>query len=353
MFYRVPIGFALSTSLSWRMLGPSSMAGVGVLVFAQILSVFVARVVRNRDRTRRTFTDKRLQETTQFIEAIRHLRWYGWADHWQQRILGARLSELNARIVTQLWNIVLWMVNALGCDLMVFCSLAAYVLIYNHELRVDVAFPALELLGMVQNSFREVPDLFLTWIQAQVAIKRLEEFMAEPNKEDGAAGGISPPTDEIIELKKASYIWPGTKDPVLKNLDLSFPPGLHIITGGVAAGKSALLKALLGELDLVSGEVVSYKDAIAYCAQQPWLQSMSVRDNILFVSKYDETRYRKVIEACALITDFEGFKEGDKSAIGENGIGLSGGQKSRVALARALYSDARGRSDSLYLLMVC
>lgn len=79
---------------------------------------------------------------------------------------------------------------------------------------------------------------------------------------------------------------------------------------------------------------------VGYCAQSPWLQNMSIRDNILFNFPYDPIRYKKVIDACALTPDLASFSHGDLSGIGENGIGLSGGQKARVALARAVYSNS-------------
>lgn len=103
----------------------------------------------------------------------------------------------------------------------------------------------------------------------------------------------------------------------------------------------ALLQAMLGELDLRSGTILHDHDPIAYCSQAPWLQSMSIRENILFFSPYDDARYKHVLEACALTHDLSSFKNGDLSDIGENGVGLSGGQKMRVALARAVYSRAR------------
>lgn len=108
----------------------------------------------------------------------------------------------------------------------------------------------------------------------------------------------------------------------------------------MASGKTALLQALLGELDKTDGDFVQPDEVVGYCAQTPWLQSMSIRDNILFSEPYDEPRYQQVLEACALLPDMAGFKHGDLSNIGENGIGLSGGQKARVALARAVYSPA-------------
>lgn len=128
---------------------------------------------------------------------------------------------------------------------------------------------------------------------------------------------------------------------VLEDITLSFPPGLTVVYGEVASGKTALLQALLGELDKTAGDFIRPDEVIGYCAQTPWLQSMSIRDNILFSYPYEEARYKQVLEACALVPDMTEFKHGDLSNIGENGIGLSGGQKARVALARAVYSKAK------------
>jgi ABC-type multidrug transport system fused ATPase/permease subunit len=127
----------------------------------------------------------------------------------------------------------------------------------------------------------------------------------------------------------------------LKELAISFPQGLTVVFGEVGSGKSALMQALLGELDQLSGKYMRSEEPIGYCAQSPWLQSMSIRDNILFGSPYEDERYKAVLHACALTPDLAEFRAGDLSLIGENGIGLSGGQRARVALARALYSKAR------------
>ena len=139
----------------------------------------------------------------------------------------------------------------------------------------------------------------------------------------------------------------------LRDVTLSCEPGLTLIFGPTGSGKSSLLNALLGEMDLLKGEhnlpklpghydpATGLHGGISYCAQQSWLQQRSIRDNILFGSPFEQERYEQVLEACALNPDLAIFEDGDMQEIGEGGISLSGGQKARCALARAVYSRAR------------
>lgn len=115
-----------------------------------------------------------------------------------------------------------------------------------------------------------------------------------------------------------------------------------MIAGPVGSGKSSFLLGLLGEMRLLKGSYrLSRKNGIAFAAQSPWLQCDSVQNNILFGSKLDQKRYDVVVEACGLTADFEALDAGDQTEIGERGVSLSGGQKARVALARAVYSPAQ------------
>lgn len=149
----------------------------------------------------------------------------------------------------------------------------------------------------------------------------------------------------------------------LQDLTISIPQGcLTLVTGPTGAGKTAFLVGLLGgmfwagilelvflnaipsEMHLAKGVIHMDKSRhqIAYCGQSPWLEHATVRENIIYGSPqgYDEQRYEMVVEACALDQDLSILPAGDMTEIGEKGVALSGGQKARVALARALYSPA-------------
>ena len=132
---------------------------------------------------------------------------------------------------------------------------------------------------------------------------------------------------------------------LLKNVSIHMDgPQNLMITGPVGSGKSSLLLAILGELSILKGSLES-KGKMAFVGQSPWVFSGTLRDNITFHRPFDVTKFQITVEACALIKDIEQFPDGDLTTIGERGVVLSGGQKARVCMARALYSDA-----DIYLL---
>ena len=337
-----PLTLILAVILIWKLIGWPCLFGVLTVFIAQALNAFVTRILLRWEKVRRKATDTKLQKITQFVEAIRHLRWYGWQDFWREQIMESRQNELKLRVITSLWRSAISFINTFASGLFPVAAFYAYTVWAGMTLRIDVAFPALQLFSMLEGSLREIPDLITTLLNAKIAVNRIEDFMAEPNKEDPSA--LRGPPDTQLRLENASFSWPGLPDRVLRDISLSFPVGLSVVCGKVAAGKTALLQGLLGELDRHEGKVELPQEIIGYCAQTPWLQSMNIRENILFSSPFEEIRYKRVVEACALTQDLASFKNGDLSNIGENGIGLSGGQKARVALARAVYSRASSKN---------
>jgi len=340
-----PLNFIVSIVLIWHILGPASLSGIVILIAGMGLNVFLMRFLLAIERVRRQITDSKLQRTSQFVESIRHLRWYDWQGAWLDRIMETRQAELMKRVTSDIVRKTISMINSLTAYLFPAAGFLVYTLVTGHPLTVDVAFPALELFSMLQNSLRELPDLVTVWLNAMVAMDRIEKFMLEPDKEDvdeeDDAAGTVPPGELEIMVHDASFSWPGSERKVLRNVALTCKPGLTVVCGRVGAGKTALLQAFMGELDQHGGDKAVPHEMIGYCAQTPWLESMSIRENILFCSRYDRVRFDAVLEACCLKDDLEKFKAKDSSLIGENGIGLSGGQKARVALARAIYSRAR------------
>ena len=89
----------------------------------------------------------------------------------------------------------------------------------------------------------------------------------------------------------------------------------------------------MNEIDILSGSV-NVNGKIAYASQEPWSFNASVLDNILFGKELKQSRYREVIDVCAMKRDLKLFPFGEKTLVGERGVSLSGGQKARITLAR-------------------
>ena len=126
----------------------------------------------------------------------------------------------------------------------------------------------------------------------------------------------------------------------LTGFDLSVSPGtLTIICGPTGCGKSSLLAALLGDCPRVGGRA-ALSGRVSYCPQRAWLSNATLRENIVFGAPFDQARYDRVLDACALGSDLALLPAGDATEIGERGVNLSGGQQQRVNLARACYADS-------------
>ncbi len=138
---------------------------------------------------------------------------------------------------------------------------------------------------------------------------------------------------------------------VLKNISMKIKKKAFIaVVGEVGSGKSSLLSAILADMRLptekqyqnhgIAFPFVRIDGRISYVSQKSWIQNMTVKNNILFGSEYDEEKFNEIVKLCCLQPDFAVWSKGADTMIGEKGVNCSGGQKARISLARALYSDA-------------
>ncbi|XP_046746122.1 probable multidrug resistance-associated protein lethal(2)03659 isoform X4 [Diprion similis] len=153
-----------------------------------------------------------------------------------------------------------------------------------------------------------------------------------------------------IKLTNVTAKWePYNPEKTLDSVNLQFGKGkLYAVIGMVGAGKSSLLSVLLGELPLSETKEfgdVEVKGGLSYAGQDAWVFGATVRQNIIFGQPYERQRYHRVTKACALLSDFEQFPQGDLTIVGDRGSSLSGGQRARINLARAVYRQA-----DIYLL---
>lgn len=189
-------------------------------------------------------------------------------------------------------------------------------------------------------------------IEATVAASRITSYLTAEEVQPEAII-VKPPVEiigeESVLIRDASFSWNRHEDKtVLKDINFSAHKGdLSCIVGRVGAGKSSLLQSILGDLWKIKGEVQVH-GTVAYVSQSPWIMNATVRENIVFGYRYDSNFYEKTVKACALLDDFAQLPDGDETVVGERGISLSGGQKARVALARAVYARA-----DVYLMDDC
>ncbi|KAK6542686.1 hypothetical protein TWF694_006630 [Orbilia ellipsospora] len=149
------------------------------------------------------------------------------------------------------------------------------------------------------------------------------------------------PGSVILEVEHGSFGWK-QETPVMQDITVKIAHGsLTMICGPVASGKTTFLKALLGETLAFEGTIQLFTDSIAYCDQTPWLMGISIKNNIAGFSNFNQALYQEVLHACDLNEDISSLPDGDDTMVGSRGVTLSGGQKARVALARALYAQKK------------
>ncbi|KAJ2635833.1 hypothetical protein GGF40_003368 [Coemansia sp. RSA 1286] len=216
-------------------------------------------------------------------------------------------------------------------------------------LTLKLVFVSMALFEMIKTPIVQMPQVIASLINARVAFERLEDFLT-CNEVDARAinheyydrESVGSSIDDVmVSMENASFKWLLTdSEPQIKNVDLVCRQDeLVAVIGKVGSGKSSLTSAILGDMTRVSGNV-DIKGSIAYVSQQPWIINASLRDNILFGHEMEPEFYHQVIDACALRPDLDVLPAGDLTEIGEKGINLSGGQKARLSLARAVYARA-------------
>lgn len=234
-----------------------------------------------------------------------------------------------------LWSLPTYLVGAL--------TFGVYVYTQPRPLTSDVIFPALAVFNVINFPLSVFPMLISLWIDAVVSGKRLAEFFRSDELQPGAVTRQTHKTDsgDVVLIEDAAFV-PSKDDPkVLLEVNhfSSQAAELDCIIGQVGSGKSTFLNAILGDLYKTKGEV-TLCGTVAYVPQTAWVMNATVKENIVFGHPWDRELYNKTLKACALLPDLSSLPDGDMTEVGERGISLSGGQKARLSLARAVYAQA-------------
>lgn len=329
----------------YQLVGWSMLAGIGVMLIMIPVNGVIARIMKNLQKKQMKNKDARSRLITEIINNMKSIKLYAWGSAFMNKLNYVRndmeLKNLRKIGAAQAFANFTWS----GTPFLVSCStFTVFVLTSGKTLTTDIVFPAVTLFNLLTFPLAILPMVITAIIEASVAVGRLTDFLiAEEIQPDAitllpAAEDIG---DDAVVVKDATFTWNRHEDKVaLKDIEFRARKGeLSCIVGRVGMGKSSFLQSLLGDLWKVKGEVQVH-GTVAYASQQAWIVNATVKENIVFGYKYESDFYEQTVKACALLDDFAQLPDGDETVVGERGISLSGGQKARVALARAVYARA-------------
>lgn len=387
VIFPIPIGVAIAILIV--NIGPVSLIGVALLFIFIIAISFLTKKLFQFRRKATVFTDLRVNYIKEALNNLKVIKFYSWEPPYHDNILDIRRSEMRIiKRMQMLRNIVL----AVATVLTLFALMTTFLVLYgvNKSKNRDPAliFSSVSLFNVLAQQVIMMPMALALGADAMLGMLRVGLFLVAEESDsdarrivadDDTAAAMAADGD-AIRVDHALFVWelfededqPKSKSEVeqvklvsllhlllvdtkreeqvdekleemanftgLHDIDLTIRKGeFVVITGVIGLGKSSLLAALLGFMKRTSG-LVSVDGSLLLCGY-PWVQNATVKENILFGSPFDQKRYDDVIYACLLELDLEILPGGDLAEIGERGITLSGGQKARINLARAVYAN--------------
>lgn len=344
-----PFQIAICLYLLHGLIGNAMWAGVFIMVVMIPLNGVIARVQKRLQKTQMGYKDARLRLISEILGNIKLLKLYAWEPAYLARLREVRNDQELANLkrmgvwlafLTSTWNLAPFLVS---------CStFALFVLTQKRALSTDIVFPALALFNLLLFPLAVVPSVITSVVEAQVAVSRLTKFLTAGELQSDAvvhAPRAAKRGDTAVHVANGTFLWSRAEGDsgykvALSRISLHVRKGeMHCIVGRVGLGKSLVVQAILGDLYRLDG-LVTVHGRVAYVSQVAWIMNGSVRENVLFGKKYDAGFYAHVLKACALDVDLRALPAGDATEVGEKGIALSGGQKARLALARAVYARA-------------
>ncbi|KAJ5480698.1 hypothetical protein N7539_006592 [Penicillium diatomitis] len=374
LIWAAPVMLIVTLVLLLVNLGYSCLSGYALLVFGMPFLTYAVRFLIKRRRNINKITDQRVSLTQEILQAVRFVKFFGWESSFLGRLKDLRRREISSiQTLLAVRNAIL----SVSMSIPVFASMLAFITyaLTNHDLNPARVFSSLALFNSLRLPLNMMPLVLGQVTDAWTALNRIQEFLdAEDQKEDIEKVETM---SNAIEIEDASFTWerlptdekegeasqkkgakhsevkaltsPDEKQDAetavlepfrLKNINLEVGRNeLLAVIGTVGCGKSSLLSALAGDMRVTEGKI-RMSTTRSFCPQYAWIQNATVRNNILFGKDYDESWYEQVIDACALTPDLEILPNGDSTEIGERGITVSGGQKQRLNIARAIYFNA-------------
>ena len=363
----IPVNIAISFYALFNFFGLTFFVGIGMLIVLIIIIWIVQWRYLVNTKIMLSKKDKRMRLTTHTLHIIKILKLFGWEEEFKENIDEKRNDELiNIRNIF----ILIALRTFLNSNLAILTSLATIGVYTNIKgpMDIETLFSSSQLIDEVAEPMANIPQYIFDLESLKISLNRIQDFLvvrdiekkinekveieAENNNENVE---IQEEKDDdgnenAIEYQNCDFGIKGDKNEenniLLKDLNLLIKRGdLVTIIGETGNGKSCLINSILKNLELLNQDNPEVKyyyfsSKLSYASQDPWIMNGTIRDNIIFYSEFDEEKYNQVVNACQLDKDFNNFKHSDMTEIGSTGNNISGGQRARIALARALYRDA-------------
>ncbi|WQF88069.1 Putative AAA+ ATPase domain, ABC transporter type 1, transmembrane domain-containing protein [Colletotrichum destructivum] len=356
--WTVPASFVLAIPALSANANASALAGMAVLLAGLPIFIGVALHVWAEQQTLSGLCQRRVSNTQQLMQGIRSTKLAGWATQNAtiNRLCGMRMREL--AMARKLWHnrAIMEAAGALLPTLASAASLVAYEALHDDVVGLDPAraFSSLALFLALKPHLNRAAQGAVQVQEFLVGCRSIEKWLE--SEEPGLMPAVTRLEDQeegwrcqwAIEAVDAILKWPGTRADS-SGFELAFGPGFRIqrhelvaVCGETDSGKSSLLAAVAGRMCLDQGimQLDGSVTTLASASQSPWIRGDTIRNNITFGRPFNPDRYQQVLRASALLADLDRFPQGDRTAVGAGGQGLSSGQAQRVSIARALYSDA-------------
>ncbi|KAI1289206.1 ATP-binding cassette sub-family C member 4 [Halotydeus destructor] len=362
-FYIAPIQAAICMVILWYYIQAAVITGIVLLLLLiplqSVISAYFEKFrsylnnstsseseltfLFNRRQTT-AYTDKRINLLKEIIGAMQVIKLYCWEKPFSDEVSGVRRAEMSKIRKKAYLSGVNEAINFCGTRLILFFTLATHVLA-GGKLDAETVFVTMSLFNLLTISVVVyLPFAFSSLAEAKVASKRIQAFLSLDEQSSTQVNNRL--TRGQVVLNQFSAKWDSRAENLaLSDLTYRTESGkLVLVVGPVGSGKSCLLHALLNDIFVVSGSC-GIGGTVSYCPQEPWCFGGTIKENILFGSAYDENWFKTVLDVCGLQRDLKLLPDKAQTIVGEKGYCLSGGQKARVTLARAIYRDA-----DIYLL---
>ncbi|XP_052106560.1 ATP-binding cassette sub-family C member 10-like isoform X1 [Mytilus californianus] len=352
--WSLPFQIGVSLFLLYQQVGLAFLAGLGFALILIPINRWIANKIGELSTDMMAQKDNRVKMMNEILYGIKVVKFYAWEDHFKTKIeelRHAELKSLKGRKYLDALCVYFWATTPVLISIITFTTYS----LLGHELTAAKVFTSLSLFLMLISPLNAFPWVINGLVESWVSLKRVQAFVSVKDLDldsyySNDTNIYNP--EEVVKVRDGVFSWtessnenPGTL--MLRNLNFIIEEEQFVgIVGKVGSGKSSIFSAILAEMSHVSGYIhVENLDSIALVTQEPWIQHATIRDNILFGQEFDHQKYEAVIDAVALHDDLKILPASDRTEVGENGVTLSGGQKARLSLARALYQD-----KSVYLL---